>query len=456
MKRLLGLTLLALSLLTSLPVMAQPGEGPVIVIEVRGVINPLTAQYLDRALRLADQRAARALVLVLDTPGGLESAMRKMVQALLEAPLPTVVYVAPRGARATSAGLFITLAADVAAMAPATHIGAAHPVPLGGEVESGETMEEKMTSDAAALVRSIAVARRRNAEWAERAVRENLSVTADEALEQNIIDLIAHDLNDLLRQLDGRSVTAAWGTVMLRTVGAPVERHPMNPIERFMHIISDPNIAYLLLSIGTLCLMAELSDPGLGIAGVASAVCFILAFMALGNLPVNWAGVALLALAVVLFAIGLFTETEAIVTVAGLVPFILGSLLLFSPFTPTSPAAPSLRVSLWLIGVMSLAILAFSFLVLRAVIAANRLPPQSGAERLVGRCGVATTDLTPDGQVRIELEDWSAVAVEEGIRAGDPVQVVGVAGVRLRVARVGTGEKESDQKQGGASWEAGS
>jgi len=448
MKRVLSLTLLALFLLASLPAMAQPGQGPVIVIEVQGVINPLTAQYLDRTLRLAGQQAAGVVVLVLDTPGGLESSMREMVQALLESPLPTVVYVAPRGARATSAGMFITLAANVAAMAPATHIGAAHPVPLGGEVEISEEMEEKMTSDAAALVRSVATARGRNAEWAERAVRENLSVTADEALEQGIIDLVANDLDDLLRQIDGRSVTMAWGTVVLRTEGVPVERHPMNLIERFMHIISDPNVAYLLLSIGTLCLMAELSDPGLSVAGIASVVCFILAFMALGSLPVNWAGVALLALAVVFFAIGLLTETEAIVTVAGLVPFILGSLLLFSPFTPTSPAAPDLRVSPWLIGIMSLGILAFSFLVLRAIITAKRLPPQSGAERLVGRRGVACTDLMPEGQVRIELEDWSAVAVEEGIRAGEPVQVVGIVGVRLHVTRVEP-EEEEQENQGG-------
>ncbi|HUV88156.1 MAG TPA: nodulation protein NfeD [Anaerolineae bacterium] len=448
MKRLLSLILLALLLLTGLPALAQPNEGPIVVIEVQGVINPLTARYLDRTLRLAEQRAARVVVLLLDTPGGLESAMREMVQALLESPLPTVVYVTPRGARATSAGLFITLAADVAAMAPATHIGAAHPVPLGGEI--GETMEEKMTSDAAALMRSVAIARGRNAEWAERAVRDNLSVTADEALEQGIIDLVAQDLDDLLRQLDGRRITAAWGTVVLHTAGAPVERQPMNLIEQFMHIISDPNIAYLLLSIGALCLMAELAEPGLSVPGIAGAVCFLLAFMALGSLPVNWVGVALLALAVVLFAVGLFTETEAIVTVAGLVPFILGSLLLFSPFTPTSPAAPDLRVSPWLIGAMSLGILAFSFVVLRAIIAANRLPPQSGAERLVGRHGVASTDLTPEGQVRVELEDWSAMAVEEGIRAGEPVRVVGIAGVRLRVARVETQEKELDQNQGGA------
>jgi len=448
MKRVLSLTLLALFLLASLPAMAQPGDGPVIVIEVQGVINPLTARYLDRTLRLAGQQAAQVVVLVLDTPGGLESSMREMVQALLESPLPTVVYVAPRGARATSAGMFITLAANVAAMAPATHIGAAHPVPLGSEVEISEEMEEKMTSDAAALVRSVATARGRNAEWAERAVRENLSVTAGEALEQNIIDLIADDLDDLLRQIDGRSVTMAWGTVVLRTEGAPVERHPMNLIERVMHVITDPNVAYLLLSIGTLCLMAELSDPGLSVPGIASVVCFILAFMALGNLPVNWAGVALLALAVVFFAIGLLTETEAIVTVAGLVPFILGSLLLFSPFTPTSPAAPDLRVSPWLIGTMSLGILAFSFLVLRALITANRLPPQSGAERLVGRRGVACTDLMPEGQVRVELEDWSAVAVEEGIRAGEPVQVVGIVGVRLHVARVESEEEERENRGG--------
>jgi len=337
----------------------------------------------------------------------------------------------------------------VAAMAPATHIGAAHPVPLGSEVEIGEAMEEKATSDAAALVRSVATTRGRNPKWAERAVRENLSVTADEALEQGIIDLIADDLDDLLRQLDERSVITAGGTIVLHTAGVPVERHLMNLIERFMHIISDPNVAYLLLSIGTLCLMAELSDPGLSVTGIASVVCYILAFMALGSLPVNWAGVALLALAAIFFAVGLFTETEAIVTIAGLVPFVLGSLLLFSPFTPTSPAAPDLLVSPWLIGVMSLGILAFSFLVLRAIIAASRLPPQSGAERLVGRRGVACTDLTPEGRVRVELEDWSAVAVDEGgIRVGESVQVVGIAGVRLHVTRAEPEEKEQENRGG--------
>jgi len=404
------------------------------VIEVRGIINPLTAQYLDRALRLARQRTARLMVLLLDTPGGLDSATRDMVQALLESHIPTVVYVAPRGARATSAGLFITLAADVAAMAPATHIGAAHPVPLGQDIS--EVMDEKATSDAAALVRSVATTRGRNAEWAERAVRENLSVTADEALEQNVIDLIAEDLDDLLLQLDGREVSTSSGPVVLRTEGAPVERRPMNVVERFMHIISDPNIAYLLLASGSLLLIAELADPGLSLPGIASVVCFILAFMALGSLPVNWAGVVLLGVAVIFFVVGLLTDTEAIVTVAGLVPFVLGSLILFSPFTVSPPAAPDLRVNLWLIGVMAAVILTFSLVVLRAILAATRLPPKSGAQRLVGRRGVARTDLSPGGQVRVELEDWSAVAIGDSIQAGEPVQVVGISGVRLQVTKV--------------------
>ena len=434
MRRILGLTLVALFLMSGLATLAQAREGPVMVIEVRGIINPLTARYLERALRLARQRTARLMVLLLDTPGGLESATRDMVQALLESHIPTVVYVAPRGARATSAGLFITLAADVAAMAPATHIGAAHPVPLGQDIS--EVMDEKATSDAAALVRGVATTRGRNAEWAERAVRENLSVTAHEALEQNVIDLIAEDLDDLLLQLDGREVSTSSGPVVLRTKGAPVERRPMNVVERFMHIISDPNIAYLLLASGSLLLMAELADPGLSLSGIASVVCFIVAFMALGSLPVNWAGVVLLGVAVVFFVVGLLTDTEAIVTVAGLVPFVLGSLILFSPFTISPPAAPDLRVNPWLIGIMAAAILTFSLVVLRAILAATRLPPKSGAQRLVGRRGIARTDLSPGGQVRVELEDWSAVAIGDSIQAGEPVQVVGISGVRLQVTKV--------------------
>jgi len=422
--------LVLLLLLAGLPTAVQAAGRPIVTLQVKGVINPFSARYLERGLRLAEQRGAQAVIITLDTPGGLESAMREMVQALLGAPVPTVVYVAPRGARATSAGMFVLLAGDVAAMAPATHVGAAHPVPLGADIS--DVMEQKVTSDAAALVRSVATTRGRNAEWAEQAVRENLSVTAAEALELGVIDLLAENLDDLLRQLDGREVA---GTT-LRTIGASVQAQPMNLSERFFHVITEPNIAYLLLSLGTLLLLAELADPGLSVAGVGAVVAYIVAFVALGSLPVNWASIALLALSVVFFVVGLLTDTEVIVSIAGLVPFVLGSLLLFVPFTPTSPATPTVRVSPWLIAVMAISIVGFVFLVLRAILIAGRRPPQAGAQRLIGRRGVALTDLTPGGQVRVELGDWSAVAVAGEIRAGDPVRVTGIAGVRLQVTPV--------------------
>ncbi len=430
MKKCTMTILLALLLLSSLSTAVQADSGPVVTLQIDGVINPFSARYLERGLQLAEQRGAQVVIVTLDTPGGLESAMREMVQALLEAPMPTVVYVTPRGARATSAGMFVLLAADVAAMAPATHVGAAHPVSLGADIS--DLMEQKATSDAAALVRSVATTRGRNAEWAEQAVRKNLSVTAAEALELGVIDLQAENLDDLLRQLDGREVA---GTT-LRTSGASVQAQPMNLSERFFHIITEPNIAYLLLSLGTLLLLTELADPGLSVAGMGAIVAYIVAFVALGSLPVNWASIALLALSVIFFAVGLLTDTEAIVSIAGLVPFVLGSLLLFVPFAPTSPATPTVRVNPWLIAAMTISIIGFVFLVLRAILLATRLPPQAGAQRLIGQQGVALTDLAPGGQVHVGLEDWSAVAVAGEIRAGDVVRVTGIAGVRLQVTPI--------------------
>ena len=420
--------LVAVVVVTALPSTAQAATRPVLMLEIDGVINPFSARYLERGLQIAEERNAQVAIITLDTPGGLESAMRDIMQMLLDSPVPTVVYVTPRGARATSAGMFVLLAADVAAMSPATHVGAAHPVPLGADVS--DVMDEKMVSDAAALVRSVAEDRGRNADWAERAVRENLSLTASEALELNVIDLIAQNLDDLLVQLDGREVA---GETLL-TSEAPLESARMNLAERFLHIITEPNIAYLLLSLGTLMALAELADPGLIVPGVGAAVAFALAFVGLGSLPVNWAGLGLLALSVVIFLVGLLTDTEPVVTFVGLVPFILGSLLLFAPFSPTSPAMPVVEVSLWLIGIMAVSIVGFSFLVLQAILKAGRQPPRAGAERLVGHTGTALTDLNPAGEVYVDLQNWSAVAVGREIPAGEPVLVTGVAGVRLKVA----------------------
>ncbi len=429
-----GILLWLLALLLVVGVQAQApatGVAPVVVIRVDGIINPMTAQYVQRALDIAVRDGAQLLVIELDTPGGLETAMRDIVQDILDSPIPVTVYVSPRGARATSAGMFITLAAHVAAMAPATHIGAAHPVPLGGQID--ETMAEKMASDAAALVRSIATERGRNVEWAEQAVRDSVSLTAEEAVNEQVIDMVIGDLSGLLATLDGQQVTTVVGDVVLRTAQAPLEQVNMTFIERLMHVISDPNIAYLLLSAGTLFLLAELSDPGLGFGAIGSAVCFILAFLALGSLPVNWAGLALIAVGVVLFVVALLTDTEAIVSIMALVPFILGSLLLFTPFTPRSPATPDLRVNPWLIAGSALGMVAFSLVVLRAMLTAARMPPRSGAQRLVGMQGVATTDVAPTGIVRVDRQEWSAVAVAENIPAGKPVRVVAVTGVRLQV-----------------------
>lgn len=433
MRRMILVTLALLLLATGCAALAQTGEagGRVVVAEVEGVINPMTARYLERVLASAAEEKAGAVVLVLDTPGGLESAMRDMVQTMLDAPLPVIVYVAPDGARATSAGMFITLAGHVAAMAPGTHIGAAHPVPLGAEID--EVMSDKATSDAAALAQSIASVRGRDTEWPARAVRENLSLVASEARDAQVIDFLASTLDELLVQLDGRVVTVAGETWTLHT--ANTDRHvmPMRWNERLIHAITHPDIAYLLLTLGTFLLLAELAEPGLGVGGVLAAVSYVLAFMALGSLPLNWAGVALLLVSLVMLAVALLTDADAVITAAALVPFVLGSLILYDPFRPTSPAAPDLRVSLWLIAIMALALSGFALVVLRAVVKASKLPPQSGAERLMGMVGVALTPLVPEGEVRVDLENWSAVSPDEEVQAGEEVVVIGISGVRLQV-----------------------
>jgi membrane-bound ClpP family serine protease len=282
----LALALMAMLTALSSPLQAE-AERHVQVLTVKGVINPLTAGYLNRALKQAEAEGATAVILQLDTPGGLEGAMREITQAMLNSPLPVVVYVAPAGARATSAGLFITLAAHVAAMAPSTNIGAAHPVALGrgvgGEVESA--IIEKMVSDAAATARALAERRGRDPEWAEKAVRESLSLTCREALARGVVDLIAPDLQTLLAEIDGWTVETTQGAVTLRTQGAAVVMVPMNLIERLLHVITDPNLAYLLLVLGMWALIIEFQEPGALVPGISGVIMLILAFAALGSLP---------------------------------------------------------------------------------------------------------------------------------------------------------------------------
>ncbi|HEY8477731.1 MAG TPA: nodulation protein NfeD [Chloroflexota bacterium] len=421
--------LLALGLLGSKA--AQAAVGEVRLLTVDGVIGPLTAQYVTREIQEASQARAAAVVVRLDTPGGLDQSMRAITQAMLNAPVPVVVYVAPPGARAASAGMFVTIAAHVAAMAPGTNIGAAHPVGIGGE--TGEVMESKAVNDAAALARAIAVARDRNASWAERAVRESVSITAEEALEQNVVDLIAEDLPTLLERIDGRTVPTTAGPVVLRTAGAPVVERPLSLLERIVQTITDPNIAYLLFTVGMIGIVAELYNPGSLVPGIAGAIALILAFVAFGNLPINWAGVLLLLLAVGLFVGELYTAGVGVLGVGGVVAFVLGSLLLFTPFTPPSPATPRLRVDPWLVALLSGVVAGLVLFVLRAVRQTRQVPVSIGPEALVGRVGLATTDLAPVGVVRVDSETWSAEALDPPVAAGESVEVVAVQGVTLYV-----------------------
>lgn len=411
---------------------APPG---VTVLRVEGVINPFTARYLQRGFSLAEAQNAQLVVITLNTPGGLDSAMREMIEIILASPIPVVVYVGPQGARATSAGLFILMAADIAAMSPATHLGAATPVALGQEID--EVMNEKALSDASALVRSLAEKHGRNADWAESAVRESLSMTSSEALSADVIDLVVADIDALLVELDGRVIKNA----QLDLSGAIQRLEKMNWLETFFRVITEPNIAYLLLTLGTLLLLTELSNPGLSFAGIGSVLAYVIGFMALGNLPVNWAAILLLILSVIMFVVALLTDTEVIVTIAGLIPFVIGSLMLFTPLRPSSVSLPDLRVSLWLVIVAAVGIAGFSLVVLRAILRSMKQTPRMGADRLIGKEAVALTDIDPMGQVQIEHQTWSAVCGHGTIKQDDKVRVVGVSGVRLVVDQLNLLEK---------------
>jgi membrane-bound serine protease (ClpP class) len=401
------------------------------LLEIDGVINPLTARYLSRELK--SSASAELIIVLLDTPGGLETSMREMSQAMLGSPVPIVVYVSPSGARAASAGMFLTIAAHVAAMAPGTNIGAAHPVGLQEGADLVKT--EKAASDAAALARAIAQARGRNAAWVERAVRESVSSTAEEALREGVIDLVAGDLETLLQELDGRKVTTTAGEITLRTRGAQVIQSSMRLPERILHAITDPNIAYLLFTLGLIGLAAEIYSPGLLFPGIVGAVSLVLAFVAFGSLPLNWAGLALIVLAVGLLIAELLTQGIGILGVGGVAAFVIGSLMLYSPPGAGSPLMPAVRVSPWLIGVMAAVIGGFFLLILRAVLRAPKAVVTTGVQGLVGSIGVATSELAPKGTVHLKSETWRAKAVGEPIHAGEAVKVTSVEGVTLVVTR---------------------
>ena len=403
-----------------------PSAKQVHVITIEDAITPVTAKIISDAVKRAEKTGAEALVIRMDTPGGLMEATWKIDKALLASKVPVVVYVSPSGGRAASAGVYIAYAAHIVAMAPSTHIGAAHPVTMGGR-DSSKTMSEKMTNDAVAHIKGLADKRGRNAAWAEDAVRNSVSITEREALEKHVADLVADDLRDLLRALDGRRVSMDGREVVLRTRDADVRTFETSWRYRLLDKISNPNIAYILMILGFWGMYFELSNPGAILPGVVGGIFLILAFFAFQVLSINAAGLALIILALGFFIVEVKVNSHGLLTAGGIVSMLLGSLMLFQ--------TPGMRVSLSIILAAVLTTAAFFVLALGLAYRAHLRKPTTGRRGLMGETGEALSNIDPVGKVSVHGEIWKAVSAER-IKRGESIEVIGVEGMVLRVKSV--------------------
>ena len=414
-------------------------RGPIAVARIDGSINPTSSDYLQRAIEESARLDASILLIELDTPGGLVTSTQDIIQAMLGSSVPIVVYVAPQGAWAGSAGTFITLAAHVAAMAPGSSIGAAHPVELGGapappaegEQKQGPShMERKAENMLAAFIESIAKKRKRNVEWAEKAVRESVAVTADEALELNVIDLVAKDRAELLEKLEGRVVETDAGPVRLLLAGESEHEIEMGVVTRVLDVIADPNVVWLLFMAGLALLYVEFNQPGLVVPGVLGAGCLVLALIAVQVLPFSWMGVMLVLLGAGLLVAEAFVTSWGLLFAGGLACLLIGGGLLFD-----RPDLSDLSIDFWrvLVPAVSALGLCVGFLIL-AVGRVVRRAQTAGVDELIGMIGIASTRLDPSGTVFVRGEYWRADA-EEPIEAAERVEALAVEGLRLRVRR---------------------
>lgn len=414
--------LLAFTISGLFPSTVQGANREVYVVKVSGTINPGLSEYVIRSMDKASREGAVCVVIQLDTPGGLALSMRSIVMAMLSSEIPVVVYVSPSGARAASAGVMVTLAADIAAMAPGTNIGAAHPVNLG-QNKMDETMAKKIVNDMVAYVKSIAEKRGRNSEWAEKAVRESVSVTEKEALKLNIIDLVAENLDDLLTKIDGRELKDK-GTLHTKAAAQVVLTEGIR--DKILKTLSDPNIAYILMMIGLAGLYFELSHPGAIFPGVIGAMSLILAFFAFQTLPVNYAGILLIALAVVLFVLEMKVTSYGLLSLGGVVSLFLGSLMLFEG------TAPEMRLS-WSVLIPTVVMISGFFVMVAGLVFRSQISkPKTGGEGLIGEVGVVRNRLQPEGKVFVHGELWNAVA-RGTIEPGTKVRVVDVDRLTLTV-----------------------
>ena len=408
------------------------GSAEVLVAKVAGTIGPITAKFMIEAIDRAQQQQAECVVFELDTPGGLDDSMRAIIKRIMSAKLPVVVFVAPPGSRAASAGAFITMAAHVAAMSPGTAIGAAHPVSIGQSLQTDTNMATKVSNDAAAYIRSIAGKRGRNIDWADSAVKESVSLSETEALARKVIDLVAPSTEALMTMLDGRTVKLNdETTVTLKTKGAVLKRFEMNWHDELLHAIANPNLAYILLMLGLLGLYFELANPGAILPGVVGAISLILAFFAFQTLSVNYAGILLIVLAIVLIIADIMTPTFGVLTFGGLVAMFIGSLMLFN-HNPD----PATRVSLQVIVPVVLITGAFFTLGIWLSLKAMIRRPVSGVEGLVGQEGDARTLIARDGGTAfVAGTHWNAVA-DQDIATGTHVRVVEVRQMTLKVQAI--------------------
>jgi membrane-bound serine protease (ClpP class) len=422
-----------LSFLIFLLTIGIPGhseeKAPVFIAEVDGIINPATAKFITESIDQAVQQGGQCLIIQLDTPGGLMDSMRNIIKKILASPIPIIVYVAPSGARAASAGVFITMSAHIAAMAPGSHIGAAHPVTLGEGKES-KTMSEKIVNDSVSYIKTIAKTRGRNVDWAEQAVRKSVSITEEEALKLHVIDLISPDVQDLLARLDGRVVKFDGVTRTLLTKGVQPRSIKMSWRYKLLDTISNPSIAYILLMLGIYGIFFELSNPGAILPGVVGGIFLILAFYALQMLPVSFAGLALIFFGIILFIAEIKVVSHGLLAIGGIISLFLGSLMLIE--SPTE----YMRISLSVIIPAVLVSAAFFMFAVTKAIKARLTKPTTGMEGLIGETGTVSTPIAPEGKVSIHGEFWNAIS-DQKIEAGEKVQVIGVTNLKLKVKKIG-------------------
>ncbi len=420
----------AFFILLCLAIPFLPKAQKVISISVDGTINPASASYIQRGIRKAEKDRAECLIIYLNTPGGLLKSTRVIVADILASKVPVVVYVYPGGAHAASAGVFITMAAHIAVMAPATNIGAAHPVAQGGGMDS--TMNEKATNDAAAFIRTIAEKRHRNVNWAEEAVRRSVSVTSDIAVEDSVVDMIAINTKHLLSKINGMSVEVSSGRITLETSTATEEIVGMSFTEKLLNIISDPNFAYILLMVGFYGLLFELYNPGAMFPGIVGVIALVLGLYALHTLPLNYAGLALIVFGIILLILEIKIISHGLLTIGGVICLLLGSLMLIRE----DPGYPLLKISLaTVITTVGLSVLFFMF-VIGAGIRAQKAKPVTGLEGFIGELGIVLTPINPLGTVRVHGEIWEAESIRGKLEAGQQIRVTSMNHFRVTVEPV--------------------